>query len=284
MPTFAFQIARYALFTYAQCGDLDPFEVVNHLAELGAECIIGREAHADGGTHLHAFAEFAKRFRSRSSSVFDVGGRHPNVLYINKTPEKSYDYAIKDGDVVAGGLERPSGGEISTARDGWRNIAVADTREQFFQLLLEHDPRSLVCSFPAISKYADWKYEVAPEPYRHNPAHQFIQGGFPGLSDWVRSNLQEHTAGGKYFISSSSGRQGSLRFIVGVAGGDSPHRAPHRGPHPDGSMPLHFISRLTRYFRTGIIPRALRPVKDGEDSMGSIFRQTCILWRPLQPG
>lgn len=197
MPAFVFNIQRYALFTYAQCGELDPWAVSNHLSELGAECIIGREAHADGGTHLHAFVEFAKRFRSRRGDVFDVGGRHPNVVYVNKTPEKSFDYAIKDGDVVAGGLERPSGDGLPEAGAKWRTIALASTRDEFFQLLLEHDPRALVCSFPSLSKYADWKYEVAPEPYQHNPAHQFVEGSIPGLQVWVQQNLREHTTGGE---------------------------------------------------------------------------------------
>lgn len=211
---FVFDIKRYALLTYAQCGDLDPFEVVNHLAELGAECIIGREAHADGGTHLHAFTEFDKRFRRRSADVFDVGGHHPNVLYVNQTPEKSFDYAIKDGDIVAGGLERPCGDGISRACDKWREIAMAGSREEFFQLCLQHDPRSLVCSFPAISKYADWKYEVAPEPYRHNPAYQCIPERVPGLQTWVSENLRSREIGGESFLSCSSGRQGSLRYRV----------------------------------------------------------------------
>lgn len=52
--------AKYGLFTYAQCGDLDPFDVVCLFSELGAECIIGREEHQDGGTHLHAFAAWEK--------------------------------------------------------------------------------------------------------------------------------------------------------------------------------------------------------------------------------
>ena len=101
MSTFRFQ-ARYALLTYAQCGDLDPFAVVNHLAELGAECIIGRENHSDGGLHLHAFVDFGRKYRTRNTRAFDVQGCHPNVSPSRGTPEEGFDYAIKDGDVVAG--------------------------------------------------------------------------------------------------------------------------------------------------------------------------------------
>ena len=102
--TFNFN-AKYVLLTYAQCGDLDPWAVVDHLAELRAECIIGREAHADGGTHLHCFAHFDRKFRSRRADVFDVLGCHPNVSPTYTTPQAGWDYACKDGDIVAGGLQ-----------------------------------------------------------------------------------------------------------------------------------------------------------------------------------
>ena len=47
MSSFSFH-ARYALLTYAQCGDLCPFTIVDLLSTMGAECIIGREHHQDG--------------------------------------------------------------------------------------------------------------------------------------------------------------------------------------------------------------------------------------------
>lgn len=96
--------ARYVLLTYPQSGDLDGFAVSDHLSELGAECIVARENHTDSGVHLHAFVDFGKRFQSRNVRIFDVLGRHPNVSVSKGSPEKGYDYAIKDGDVVAGGL------------------------------------------------------------------------------------------------------------------------------------------------------------------------------------
>ena len=174
---------RYALFTYAQCGDLDPFEVVNHLAELGAECIIGREAHADGGTHLHAFVDFGRKFRTRRADAFDVGNRHPNISPSYGTPEKGYDYAIKDGDVVGGGSRDlaelqfqkmvMSGLKLSWQRVETSFCSVAFTCSTSFALLL-----------PLLVKYADWKYRVDPEPYRHDPQLCFDLSGTPELLDW----------------------------------------------------------------------------------------------------
>ncbi len=101
--TFRFQ-AKYGLLTYAQSDGLDPLQIVNHLGNLGAECIVGRELHDDGGTHYHAFFMFDRKFQSRNPRVFDIDSYHPNILRGRKTPAAMYEYAIKDGDVCGGGL------------------------------------------------------------------------------------------------------------------------------------------------------------------------------------
>lgn len=180
---------RYALLTYAQSGDLDPWAVSNHLSELGAECIVAREDHADGGSHLHAFVDFGRKFRTRKVDRFDVGGYHPNISPSHGTPEKGYDYVIKDGDVVAGGLERPAGSKLPANREAWSQIILAESRDEFFQLVADHDPRALCTSFTQLSKYADWKYRVDPEPYRHNEELSFTLDRFPELTEWAQSTL-----------------------------------------------------------------------------------------------
>lgn len=134
---------RYVLLTYAQCGDLDPFEVCNHLASLNAECIIGRESHEDGGTHLHVFADFGTKFRSRNVRIFDVGGYHPNVSPSKGRPGEGWDYATKEGNIVAGGLERPgSGGSTGGRWTGHSGGGVAPSS-------LPGLPRTLVPRFRA---------------------------------------------------------------------------------------------------------------------------------------
>ena len=65
--------ARYALLTYSQCGDLDGWEVSNHFTKLRAECIVAREAHADGGIHLHAFVDFDPAVNSgRAGAMYSM--------------------------------------------------------------------------------------------------------------------------------------------------------------------------------------------------------------------
>ena len=129
--TFNFN-ARYALLTYAQCGDLDGWQVSDHFTELRAECIVAREAHATDGVHLHAFVDFGRKFRSRRSDIFDVGGRHPNISPTHTTPQSGFDYACKDGDIVAGGLGRPESGVLQTQRgDPWPDIVLQRAEQNF---------------------------------------------------------------------------------------------------------------------------------------------------------
>jgi hypothetical protein len=178
--------ARYALITYSQCGDLCPWSVVELFSTLSAECIIGREDHEDGGTHLHAFVDFGKKYRTRDCRKFDVGGCHPNVEPSRGTPEKGWDYAVKDGNVVAGGLERPtpSGGGKTTV-DKWSAITSATSRGEFWELVHELDPKAAACSFTSLSKYADWKFAVDPPEYESPTGIDFFGGEFDGRDHWL---------------------------------------------------------------------------------------------------
>lgn len=155
---------------------------------MDAECIVGRENHADGGIHLHVFVDFGRKFRSRRADVFDVEGHHPNIEPSRGTPEKGYDYAIKDGDVVAGGLERPfreSGGGASTHHARWTTITMAENREEFWRLVHELDPKAAACSFSALSKYADWKFATNPPEYATPGGIEFIGEEVDGRDVWL---------------------------------------------------------------------------------------------------
>ncbi len=185
--------ARYFLLTYSQCGELDPWAVSNHLGELRGECIVAREAHADDGTHLHAFVDFGRKFRSRRTSIFDVDGHHPNVSATHSSPREGFDYACKDGDIVAGGLERPEQGNRLVRRSGWHDIISATSRDQFFERIMAHDPRTLCTSFTQLSLYADWMYREDPEPYRTPDGLDIDASAFPQLEEWSRREIQsEH--------------------------------------------------------------------------------------------
>lgn len=204
MSSFRFQ-GRYALLTYSQCGQLDPFDVVNHLSAIPAECIIGREAHSDGGTHLHAFVDFGTKYRTRDPRRFDVAGCHPNIQPCGRTPEKMFDYAIKDGDIVAGGLERPCGDGVSAADDTWHRILDAEDADSFWELVRTLAPRLLLTNFNSLRSYCEWHYRPTMAPYVSPSGIMFDISGVEELGQFVRESL-------------SGTHRGKLKNMFGSAG------------------------------------------------------------------
>lgn len=189
---------RYVLLTYAQCGELDPWTVSDHLSSLGAECIIGRESHADGGIHLHAFVDFGQKFRSRKVDVFDVGGYHPNVSPSKGRPGEGWDYATKDGDVVAGGLERPNGSDVSTAGTQWSEICNAESEQEFWDLCETLAPRALLTNFTSLRAYATWRFRPIRDEYVSPRGITFHTEEVGGLDAWVRDNVGQLGGGKSY--------------------------------------------------------------------------------------
>lgn len=194
--------ARYFLVTYPHVDGLDPFTVVEFFGRIGAEIIVGlEEYHATLGNHYHVFADFGRKFRSRRTDIFDVDGYHPNISPSRGTPDAGFDYAVKDGNVVAGGLARPSGVGNPTRAAKWHTIVDAETRDEFYALCEELDPERLVCSFGQIQKFADWRYRVEPEPYT-TPDGIFDLANYGDLSDW-RDNFLTPGFTGRYVTSAA---------------------------------------------------------------------------------
>lgn len=182
---------RYVLLTYAQCGDLSPTTVGEFFQSLGFECVIGRENHADGGLHLHCFVDFGGKRRFRRANVFDVEGRHPNISPSKGTPEKGYDYAIKDGDIVYQSLERPRrpGGDGNSGTVAkWTAITGACDKESFWDLVHELDPKSAACCFTQLQKYADWKFAPDPPVYESPAGITFTGGDVDGRDGWLQQS------------------------------------------------------------------------------------------------
>ncbi|WGO62809.1 replication protein [Genomoviridae sp.] len=183
MTSFYFS-ARYVLLTYSQSGDLDAADVLARITSIGGKCIIGREDHADGGTHLHVFVDFGRKKQSRRSNFFDVRGRHPNIVPSRGRPDGGYDYAIKDGNIVGGTLERPSRGGVSSAPNIWRSIVHAESREEFLDLVRELDPKTFVLRHRELLEYADKYFAERIEPYVGPDGVEFELGVVPELARW----------------------------------------------------------------------------------------------------
>lgn len=187
--------AKYGLLTYAQAENLDSHRIVCKLTELGAECIVGRELHQDGGIHYHAFFMFEREFRTRNERVFDVDGYHPNIVRGYGTPEKGFDYATKDGEIVGGGLERPSGTSDSRGENKWAKIIMAECADDFFARAAEYDPRALCCNFGNLEKYANWRYRPILSEYEHPERISFISEQTEDMDEWARTNIGQPDGG-----------------------------------------------------------------------------------------
>lgn len=185
--TFRFN-AKYVLLTYAQCGELDPFLIVNLLGELGGECVVGRENHADGGIHLHAFCMFEKKFSTRNARVFDIESHHPNILSGIRAPSKAWDYATKDGDVCAGGLERPTEA-TNTKHHIIAAILAETTRDGLLERARELDPGLYVRNYFQLRAIAEERDSWTPRNYITPTGLEFTTELYPELADWLSSYL-----------------------------------------------------------------------------------------------
>lgn len=196
--------ARFTLCTYAQSAALDCEHLVLHLRSLSKCFVIGRENHADGGIHYHAFIDFGRKFSTRDCHFLDVDGFHPNIGRGYGSPSAMCDYATKDGDIVSeeGNARERHGsgtgvgprGTTNATHAKWTDIISQGTRESFFDSLAQNDPKSLICCFGNISKYADWKYAIPANPYSTPPGIT-VDSLFPEGEEWLQRNVRERTAG-----------------------------------------------------------------------------------------
>jgi len=194
MSDFDFH-ARYALLTYAQSNGLDPNDIVRHIANLGGECIVARENHQTGGIHYHVFCDFGRKIRKRRNDVFNVGSFHPNIQPTQKNPRAGWDYATKDGDIVAGGLEEPHETRIERDDDKWITISNITDETIFWSTCKELVPKTLLTNFPSLQKYAAWKFQLPSLEYTTPNGITFNDPEIQDLDEWATRNMRFNISG-----------------------------------------------------------------------------------------
>jgi len=100
-----------------------------------------------------------------------------------------YDYAIKDGDVVAGGLERPGGEDVSGAGTQWDRIVDAEDADEFWEMVRTLAPRVLITNFNSLRSYAEWRYRPIVAEYITPPGIVFDISGVEELGQFVHESL-----------------------------------------------------------------------------------------------
>lgn len=104
MPAFRIRGKRF-LFTWSQVPltleHIDVWQTIDNYASL-SKAIIAREAHADGGVHYHAYAEFVQALDRSLTDQLDCGGVHPNIAPKRTRPEylAAAEYTRKDVDWI----------------------------------------------------------------------------------------------------------------------------------------------------------------------------------------
>nr|UBJ26195.1 replication-associated protein [Red panda feces-associated genomovirus] len=164
---------------------------------MQAECIVARENHSTGEPHLHVFVDFGRKRRIRDARKFDVQSRHPNVEPSRGRAWDGYDYVIKEGNVVAGGLERPEPehGRVRDDESIWTQLVGCEDRDSFFEPLRSDAPKCLITQFTQVQRYADWNYGRRQTTYEQPPV-VFNYEGIGELPDW--SSKLGHTVDGEH--------------------------------------------------------------------------------------
>lgn len=103
--------AKNLLLTWPQC-PVDKEDALNQLRnyfpyENVIAIVVGRELHADGNPHLHAYVSLRTKCNIRNSSALDLRGEPGQVYHGNyqaaRSGKAAYDYVVKDGDYAVFG-------------------------------------------------------------------------------------------------------------------------------------------------------------------------------------
>ncbi len=170
-----FQFNRKTQFlTYSQVQDVDFFleprsghlDFLSDLFGTPQWYRMGKEYHADGGTHFHVAVRWRENIQSRNERIFDFGGVHPKVEPIRQ-PRKAWDYVAKQGDVIHEHGE-PSEESVSASRKRdalFQQALSAESLERFLDIIKEGATRDFVLYNRAIRECGEFYFSGKCEPY-----------------------------------------------------------------------------------------------------------------------
>lgn len=150
--------AKQVFLTYPRTGELGIDSVAGHLQSLGCDGhVVGRETHADGEYHIHAYGRWTSRFCSRNQRIFDVNGRHPNIQSVRNATHV-ITYVKKGGDFV------------STIEDGSRperyhDLIEAATEDEFWKIAKARYARDYVIHFDRLQHFCEHRFTKHQDHY-----------------------------------------------------------------------------------------------------------------------
>lgn len=178
--------AKAVLLTYSQLNEDglqhirdnpdDLFQFIGQTFGPPERFRLGHELHQDGGHHLHCFASWSSRRNSSDPRCFDWREHHPNIEPIRRTPQRAWEYAGKDDDVLFEHGDPP--GETGTMRMGregiWHEALAAEDKEGFLQVLRQGAPREYVLYHEAILRFAE-RHWSPPTPDYTSPNFEVLR-------------------------------------------------------------------------------------------------------------
>jgi len=186
--------AKNVFLTYANSGDLTKERLRDFLLEdLGCRWFhISRESHSDGRPHLHAYAGWDGRHRSRDERHFDCAGQHPNIT-IPRNIGDVRKYISKDGDFLTN-CDGPDFDRDSDCADGWGELLTAETREAFMDGARRKRPRDYVLSYERLEYFCDKHFGRKVGGYSGRERGSFCEP-LP-LERWVFTHWEVRVRGG----------------------------------------------------------------------------------------
>jgi len=199
--------------TYSQAVNLDIDELADFIADI-APCWLEvvQENHQNNGIHYHVVVCFDTRLQ-RPLDVFDCAGYHPNILpiknatvdlsnrrhYIRKGADRSEEdqhtiksHKSKACDYV---IEPDTRGDVplytttSGRLDFGGILAMAETEQQFYDLVRLHQPKEWVLRNDQIIKYGSTHYKAPVAPQKVYNPDSFITP--PELDAWCTEVFSE---------------------------------------------------------------------------------------------
>lgn len=129
--------ARNFFLTYSQAGDVTKQEILDKILSVCrfvSWALIGQETHEDGGRHFHAVFSTDRKWRVRQATLFDVRGKHPNIVSPRDVPA-TIRYCSKEDQ------EPLTYGTIPTSKKQWKDVRSATSKDEAIELIREIAPR-----------------------------------------------------------------------------------------------------------------------------------------------
>lgn len=127
-----------------------------------------RERHEDDGVHVHCYVSFDTAVRIQSQFRLDFGGSHPNIRSVSRGHRRTFDYAGKDGDIIAEFGQPPPPLSNGADKDGgvWAEALCRQNKTDFYDVLRRGAPKHYILYHQQISSFADKHFEQCEEEYR----------------------------------------------------------------------------------------------------------------------